>query len=544
MLETPQKETDIARRIRAQGLARRKTSPQIAADIHDQCGPLFGTSRVKAHRLALGVALSDLVAQVRALYELEGRATPKLGETLLSAYESGHKRPGPEYLHYLCSVFRVEPDDLGYQGRCICGRPHTAPPGVPPLRQNVQGDPDTLVGSVVVAMPDDRHWMNQVRGLWGPDRAGAPACADVGEEDIVLRRTLLQLLAGAGVAVDGQFLGAIDNLRRKMDDTLVSATVSATMLDQWEETTLGYGQQYQATLPLRMLCDVLLDFSEVRRMCGQRQPVELQERLCRLAAQLSGLSGLIMINLGDHRLARSFFRTARTAADETGDRPLRAWVTVREALVPMYYGDPREALHLARKAQDLAGRTPSVAAAMAPAVEARALGQLAMRGRSDAAPSARRALVRSRAVFDQLPKSQLSDLAFGFTERQMSFYEGDTFTNLGDHQRGEEVLGQALMLYSSAERVDRTLVRLNRATCRLHAGEPEAALATGQEAMVELPPEHRSDILVHRARQLSAAVIAKHGEIPAVKEFQEALAAPAVRSPTVAPADTPPNESV
>ncbi|URN05944.1 hypothetical protein LUW74_23320 [Actinomadura madurae] len=156
----------------------------------------------------------------------------------------------------------------------------------------------------------------------------------------MLRRTLLQLLAGAGVALDGQFLGAVDNLRRKMDDTLVGATVSPTMLDQWEETTYGYGRQYQATPSLRMLCDVLLDFSEVRRMCDKRQPVELQERLCRIAAQLSGLSGLIMINLGDHRLARSFFRTARTAADETGDRQLRAWVTVRESLVPMYYGDP------------------------------------------------------------------------------------------------------------------------------------------------------------------------------------------------------------
>jgi hypothetical protein len=523
-------------------LARGRTSAQIAADIHEQCGPLFGTSRVKAQRLALGVALSDVVAQVRAFYEVEGRPTPKLGETLLSAYESGYKRPGPEYLHYLCRVFRVEPDDLGYQGRCICGRRHTAQPGTPPAERGEPGEPDTIVGSVVMTMPEDRRWIDQVRGLWGPDRAGEPACADVGEEDIVLRRTLLQLLAGAGVAVDGQFLGAIDNLRRKMDDTLVSATVSPTMLDQWEETTLGYGRQYQATPSLRMLCDVLLDFSEVRRMCDQRQPIELQERLCRLAAQLSGLSGLIMINLGDHRLARSFFRTARTAADETGDRPLRAWVTVREALVPMYYGDPREALHLARKAQDLAGRTPSVAAAMAPAVEARALGELVLRGRSDAAPSARRALVRSRAVFDQLSKSDLSDLAFGFTERQMSFYEGDTFTNLGDHQRGDEALSQALMLYSATERVDRTLVRLNRAICRLHAGEPDAALATGREAIAELPPEHRSDILVHRARQLGAAVVAKHGEISAVRDFREALTAP-VRSPTVSGPESSAHES-
>ncbi|XNL82520.1 XRE family transcriptional regulator [Actinomadura madurae] len=497
---------------------------------------MFGTSRVKAHRLAHGVALSDIVAQVKALYEVDGKPPPRLGETLLSAYESGYKRPGPEYLHYLCAVYRVEPDALDYQSPCICGRGHAVRSAgavsVPQPRtpeRRAAPDPGALVGAIV-PRSDDRPWAT-VNDLRGADRAGAPLTIDVGEEDIVLRRTLLQLLAGAGVALDGQFLGAVDNLRRKMDDTLVGATVSPTMLDQWEETTYGYGRQYQATPSLRMLCDVLLDFSEVRRMCDKRQPVELQERLCRIAAQLSGLSGLIMINLGDHRLARSFFRTARTAADETGDRQLRAWVTVRESLVPMYYGDPREALHLARKAQDLAGRTPGVAAAMAPAVEARALGMLAMRGRGDAAPSARRALVRGRSVFDQLSKTDTSDLVFGFTDRQMAFYEGDTFTNLGDHQHGDEVLSHALTLYAPTDRVDLTLVRLDRAMCKLHAGQPEAALTAGQEAILELPTDHRSDILVHRARQIGAAVNAKCGEIPQLKDFYEALAGPWVQSP-------------
>jgi tetratricopeptide (TPR) repeat protein len=349
----------------------------------------------------------------------------------------------------------------------------------------------------------------------------------------VLRRTLLQLLAGTGVALDGQFLGAVDHARRRMDDTLISATVSPSMLDQWEETALGYGQQYQATPSLRVLCDVLLDFSEIRRMCEQRQPIELQERLCRIAAQLAGLCGRIMNSLGDHRLARSFFRTAHTAADETGDRALRAWVTAREALVPMYYGDPREALHLARKAQDQAGRVPCVAAAMAPAIEARALGQLALRGRIDAAPSARRALVRSRAVFEQLSKNDAADLAFGFTERQLAFYEGDTYTNLGDPHHAEEGLNHALTLYSSQERIDRTLVRLDRALCRVQLGEPDHALVLGQDAILELPAEHRSDMLMHRGRQLAAAVVQKHGDMPAVREFREVLAGPSTRSPEV-----------
>lgn len=548
MSDPPRKETDVARRIRARALARGQSPLEIAQEIHEQCGPLFGTSRIKAHRLAHGVALSDIVAQVKALYEVDGKPPPRLGETLLSAYESGYKRPGPEYLHYLCAVYRVEPDALDYQSPCICGRGHAVRPvaaSVPqprePERRPAQA-PDTLVGAIV-PRAEARPWVT-VNELRGPDRADGPLSIDVGEEDIVLRRTLLQLLAGAGVALDGQFLGAVDNLRRKMDDTLVGATVSPTMLDQWEETTYGYGQQYQATPSLRMLCDVLLDFSEVRRMCDKRQPVELQERLCRIAAQLSGLSGLIMINLGDHRLARSFFRTARTAADETGDRQLRAWVTVRESLVPMYYGDPREALHLARKAQDLAGRTPGVAGAMAPAVEARALGMLAMRGRGDAAPSARRALVRGRSVFEQLSKSDTSDLVYGFTERQMAFYEGDTFTSLGDHKHGDEVLSHALTLYSPTDRVDLTLVRLDRAMCRLHAGHPEAALTAGQEAILDLPPDHRSDILVHRARQIGAAVSAKHGEIPALKDFYEALAGPWITSPTKEQPSVPPAEQV
>jgi hypothetical protein len=367
----------------------------------------------------------------------------------------------------------------------------------------------------------------------------------MGEEDIVLRRTLLQLLAGAGVAgaaipaaMDGPFLGAADGLRRRMDDTLVSATVSPMMMDQWEETIHGYGQRYQSTPALRMLCDVLLDFSEVRRMCDQRQPLELQERLCRVAAQLAGLSGILMLDLGDDRLSRSFFRTARTAADETGDRSLRAWVTARESLVPMYYGDPREALHLARKAQDLAGRSPSPAGAMAPAVEARALGMLAARGRGDAGPSARRALGRGRAVWEQLRTDQTTETVFGFTDRQLSFYEGDSYTNLGDYQHGEEVLSYALTILPGSDYIDRTLVRLDRAHCKLQGGHPDAAAASGFETVAALPPEHRSNLLMHRARQLGAAIHAQHPNLVEMADFREILAGPQVQSPTVDPPET------
>ena len=124
----------VARETRAAGLVGGLNTAQIAAEIHDRCAPLAGTSRIRAYRLALGVSLADVVAQIRAWYASEGRPAPRFSETLLSAYESGQKRPGPEYLHYLCAVYRAEPADLGYPGQCFCGRPHRAGPrpGQPP----------------------------------------------------------------------------------------------------------------------------------------------------------------------------------------------------------------------------------------------------------------------------------------------------------------------------------------------------------------------------------------------------------------------------
>jgi tetratricopeptide (TPR) repeat protein len=526
--EPPRKEADLARAIRARGLALGHAPPQIASEIHDGCAPIHGTSRIKAQRLAHGIALSDVVAQVRALYELDGRQRPKLGETLLSAYESGHKRPGPAYLHDLCRVYHVEPSDLGLPGPCVCGRSHAPSQGdarVAAREPDIVLRPGTLVIDRDQRTPTEPFSVSHISGV--QYRAEDLRGGGGEEEETVLRRTLLQILAGAGVALDGQILGAVDGVRRKMDDTLVNASVSPTMLDQWEETALRYGKQYTSTPPLRLLCDVLLDFSEVRGMCAQRQPIELQERLCRLAAQLSGLAGALMINLGDHRLSRSFFRTARTAADETGDRGLRSWVSVREALVPMYYGDPRESLHLARRAQDLAGRTPSAAAAMAPIVEARALGMLVKRGRGDAAGSAKRAIARGQAVFGQLGKDHVADTAFGYTERQLAFHIGDTYTNMGEHAHAEESLRRALTLYPATSELDRTLISLDRATCRLQKGEPEHALHTAKDTVLALSPGQLTDIILQRARQLVGAAVAQYGELPAAKELREALATPA-----------------
>ncbi|WP_037935510.1 hypothetical protein [Streptosporangium roseum] len=502
------RETELARQIRARGLAAGRGSAQIAEEIYDKCGPQFGTTRIKGHRLAHGVALADVIEQIRALFERDGKAAPGIGETLLSAYESGLKRPGPEYLHYLCSAYRVEPASLGYDGPCICGHGHKAPGA---LRGDLQdGRPDTS--------PGPRERLIQSIG-------GDPS-ADGGEEDEnVLRRTLLLLLAGTGTGatLDGQVLGSVENIRRRMDETLVSATVSPAMLDQWEEATVGFGRQYMNTPPLRLLCDVLLEFSAVRKAMERRQPVDLQERLCRMAAQLAGLSGMIMVNLGDHRMARSFFRTGRTAADDTGDRALRAWVIAREALVPLYYGDPREALNLARKSRDLAGQTPCAAQAMAPVFEARALAMLSGSGKKDVVDQAKRALSRARAAFSQMTAADQEDSTFGYTERQLYFHQGDALVRLGQAMEADLILEQALTKYGPTDWLDPTIIKLDRAKCKLLEGDLEEALTIARSALAGLNQGGRPDLLMQRAHEVAKEVEARSPDHPELKLYLEAL---------------------
>ncbi|WP_433431666.1 XRE family transcriptional regulator [Nonomuraea sp. CA-141351] len=501
------RETEIARRIRAKGLAAGRTSAQIADEIHEQCTSQFGTSRIKAHRLSHGIALADVVEQIRALFERDDKSMPGIGETLLSAYESGLKRPGPEYMHYLCTVYRVEPHELGYDGPCICGRGHRL----------------QVVSAVDVK---ERPLLPTERELLLKPMVTEP---EAEEDENILRRTLLNLLNAESrlvTTLDGPILGACEGIRRRMDETLVSATVSAAMLDQWEEATLSFGRQYTTTAPLRLLCDVLLEMSAVRTAMSRRQPIDLQDRLLRMAAQLSGLSGMIMINLGDHRLARSFFRTGRTAADETGDRALRAWITARESLVPLYFGDAREALNLAKKSRDLAGNTPCPAQAMAPVVEARALAMLSgQESKKEVVDQAKRALARARNAFSHMRTEDQEDMAFGYTEKQLYFYQGDVLTKLGQTLEAEVVLDQALEKYED-HILDQTLIRLDQAQCRMIDGELDSALDIGTRALRMVSDEYLTDFIMRPALALEQAIMARDANHSKLEEFRAELRRP------------------
>ncbi|MFI6296629.1 hypothetical protein ACIBEJ_33920 [Nonomuraea sp. NPDC050790] len=323
---------------------------------------------------------------------------------------------------------------------------------------------------------------------------------------------------------DDILLPTLRTIGQRMDSTLAQATVTATTVSAWEQRTLHHASQYMTAAPRHLLLAVLTDFAEIQHHCGHVQPIELQRRLRRIAAKLAGLIGMLLINLGHHQQAGEFFHTAQTAADDTGESGLRAWVTVRRALVAHYYSDPMEGLLLARQATDLADNQPCAARAMAPVTEARALARLAQLGRTDAADAAQRALARGEQVFPETNTSEQNDPVFGYTRRQMLFHLGEALAELGLYSEAETYLTQALELYAPNEQLDRTLIQFDRAYCRASTGNTTEAARLAAHTTQQLPPEYRTTILRQRARHLETIIRAHDGNTPAIQAFQDVIA--------------------
>ena len=64
---------------------------------------------------------------------------------------------------------------------------------------------------------------------------------------------------------------------------------------------------------------------------------------------------------------------------------------------------------------------------------------------------------------------------------------------------------------------------LGQARCKLAADEPEEALRISRDMLLDLPTEHRTEIVVHTARALGESVAARHGSMPAIDEYRSEL---------------------
>ncbi|WP_436760437.1 helix-turn-helix domain-containing protein [Streptosporangium sp. V21-05] len=331
-----------------------------------------------------------------------------------------------------------------------------------------------------------------------------------------------ELIAAACKPSRPSVLERAEELRRGMTDVLASGGMSDAGIEDWERVVARYGRATRYRPEADLLADLLSDFSDLLQVLEHRHPAAVRRKLSVVAAHLSGLVALTLLKLGDDR-SRDWWRTGRAAAAAAEDRAAQSWMYAQESYALYYDGDMIGAIELAQRAQSVAEGEPYVGAALAAPLEARAHAALR---RGDAADHALR---RAEEALERLDPELATASAFGYSESQLRFHAGNTWTHLRQSGRAWQEQQRALELYSEEEHTDRTLIHLDWALCLAHDGDTAAAAAHATTALVALPHEHRSHLIIERARHLTNSVPASRLKLSEVRALKEVLALPADR---------------
>ena len=309
--------------------------------------------------------------------------------------------------------------------------------------------------------------------------------------------------AGADVTRDagaGNLLGAapgpdqLESLRLRLGGALGEGAVSAASLDAWEQAVVVHGQATRHRPPGDLLVELGDDLAELEGVIRRSRSAASLRRLARVAAQLSGLMCLLLVKLDEREPFRRWACTARTAAGEAGDPAVLSWVLAQEAYGRYYGGDLGGAVSVARHAQALMRRSPSVGGVLAAALEGRAHA-----ARGDAKQTCN-ALGRAETGLAGLDAGSVSASAFGYTESQFRFHEGNAYTRLGDTRLALRAQERALQVCPPEDYTDWALTRLDRAACLAHDGDAASAVAYAAETLAGLRTEQSAGIIALRGR--------------------------------------------
>ncbi|GAA0462209.1 regulator [Streptomyces sp. NPDC046215] len=204
-------------------------------------------------------------------------------------------------------------------------------------------------------------------------------------------------------------------------------------------------------------------------------------RLFAAVADLTRLAGWTSYDIAAHGLAQRYFVQALRLAQAAGDRSYGSYVLITMSRQAVYLGHGREAVQLARVAQQGVGSgAPSVVQSLLHAVEARGHGVLGeVRACSASLARAERALETSR------PGDDVPYWARFFDEAQLADEFGHCHRDLQQYRAAAQHAERSLQLRSAAYARSRLFCRVVLATARLGLGELEQACALGAEAAAQ-----------------------------------------------------------
>ncbi|WP_328463145.1 regulator [Streptomyces sp. NBC_00448] len=205
----------------------------------------------------------------------------------------------------------------------------------------------------------------------------------------------------------------------------------------------------------------------------------LGRRLFASVADLTRLAGWTSYDIGAHGLAQRYFVQSLRLAQAAGDRVYGSYVLVTMSRQAVYLGHGREAVQLARVAQQGVGSgAPAVVHALMHAAEARGHGLIGeARACAGALARAERSLSAARGG-DEVP-----GWARFFDEAQLADEFAHCHRDLRQYRAAVQYAERSLQLRAAAYARSRLFCRTVLASARLGLGEVEVACAHGVEVV-------------------------------------------------------------
>ncbi|MFE9659860.1 hypothetical protein [Streptomyces sp. NPDC005955] len=220
----------------------------------------------------------------------------------------------------------------------------------------------------------------------------------------------------------------------------------------------------------------------VRRVLNEGRPPEaIARQLHLLVSETAGFCGWLAYDAEDQNAARRYWGEALAAATMVQDAHLQAYVFGFMSLQARHENRPREAVDLARAAQERAARldSPALRSIMA-AREAGALSFLA-----DASGASKK-LAESRRLLDRPRGRPAPEWAAFHGHAELDNWEASLHINAGRHNAAIPFLRQTLARQDQMYGRNRALYRIRLATTLVKAGEIDEGAAHAVETIPSL----------------------------------------------------------
>lgn len=242
-------------------------------------------------------------------------------------------------------------------------------------------------------------------------------------------------------------------------------------------------------------------------------------RLFSAAADLTRLAGWTSYDIAAHGLAQRYFVQALRLAQAAGDRAYGSYVLITMSRQAVYLGHGREAVQLARVAQQGIGSSaPPVVQALLHAVEARGHGVL-----GEARPCTASLARAERALEAARSGSEVPHWARYFDEAQLADEFGHCHRDLQQYRAAAQHAERSLQLRAPAYARSRLFCRVVLASARLGLGELDQACALGAEA-AQQAAEMRSVRATEYVRDFERR-LEPYRDAAAVRGYRERVAA-------------------